>query len=450
MEKREQDTGNREAIALNQTLIDELKKRGRIQTASVEAAFREVLRHQFLPETPLEDAYADRAISAKQDQNGKWISSSSQPAMMATMLEQLGLQPGHRVLEIGAGTGYNAALMAHIVGETGQIVTIDIEQDLAEAARERLVKADLKQVQVICADGGYGYPDGAPFDRIILTVGAPDITPAWWDQIKPDGRIVLPLVLKSSMKSISFEQAKDHLTSISVVDCGFMPLRGEFAATFSDRVQLGPDRGLYLEPAEKFAIDSNSTYALLTGASKDWPTGVEVTAWDVMTGTLWTWLSLREPQLCQLVAEGDMVERNLVPPLVGIEEETQRSTSTALLFDEAGLAGLTRPPDQPVQLVERKKLFAPDSPFVLPFELFVRQYGPDASIAERLIAQIKAWDAAGPPSSGEMHVRVYPKDVEYKPSKGEYLIEKQWTKLVIEWPAKARKGDGWLPDRSIV
>src|SRR5512133_659623 len=271
METNDQrETDNGQAIALNQALVDELKKQGIIQSPSVEAAFREVLRHQFLPGTALEAVYSDRAISAKQDQAGQWVSSSSQPAMMAIMLEQLGLQPGHNVLEIGTGPGYNAALMAHIVGETGRVVTVEIDEDLVEAAREHLARAGFEHVQVVCADGGYGYPDVAPFDRIILTAGAFDITPAWWSQIKPEGRIVLPLLFRGAMKSIAFEHVDDHLVSISVNDCGFISLRGDFASTFSNRVQLGPDLGLYLEPMDEFPIDSDAVYSLLTDSSKDW------------------------------------------------------------------------------------------------------------------------------------------------------------------------------------
>lgn len=428
------DIRNESVIALNQALIDELRTKGCIQTQSIEAAFRAVLRHQFLPGTPLEQVYSDRAIAAKQDQTGQWISSSSQPAIMAIMLEQLGLQPGHRVLEIGAGTGYNAALMAYIVGETGQIVTIDIDEDLVQAAREHLAMAGFDRVQVVCADGGYGHPDAAPFDRIILTVGVPDITPAWYNQLKADGRMVLPLVLKGSMKSIAFKRVKNYLESISVRNCSFMPLRGEFASAFSNRVQLGPNRGLYLEPAEVFSIDQDAVYNLLTGPSKDWATGAEVTAWDVMNGELWSWLAFREPRLSKLVAEGDMVEGNIVPPLVGIAGK-QNYAATVLLIDKAGLVALMRPPDQPAPLIERDKLFNPDSPFVLPFALYVRQFGSDESIARRLIKQIQTWDAAGRPSSEGMNIRVYPKNIEVAPSKGEHVFEKQWTKIVLEWPA---------------
>ncbi|MBV9229518.1 MAG: methyltransferase, FxLD system, partial [Chloroflexi bacterium] len=107
--------------ALHQALIDQLKKNGHIQNARIEAAFRAVPRHLFLPTVALDEVYRDQAIATRSI-NNQVVSSSSQPTIMAIMLEQLQLQPGHRVLEIGSGTGYNAALMAHIVGETGEVV----------------------------------------------------------------------------------------------------------------------------------------------------------------------------------------------------------------------------------------------------------------------------------------------------------------------------------------
>jgi protein-L-isoaspartate(D-aspartate) O-methyltransferase len=103
---------------LHQALVDRLKCAGYIHTPAVEAAFRAVPRHLFLPAVAPDTVYTDEAIPTKR-LDGKAVSSSSQPAIMAIMLEQLDLHPGHRVLEIGAGTGYNAALMAHIVGDSG-------------------------------------------------------------------------------------------------------------------------------------------------------------------------------------------------------------------------------------------------------------------------------------------------------------------------------------------
>ncbi len=214
---------------LHQALVDKLKKAGLIRTPLVEAAFRAVPRHLFLPNEPLEIVYQDEVIVTKR-LNNEPVSSSSQPAVMAIMLEQLELQPGDRVLEIGAGTGYNAALMAHIVGDTGQVIAIDIDEDITEDARQHLAKAGFDKVQVICADGGFGYPNAAPYDRIILTVAAWDIAPAWQEQLKLTGRLLLPLTLKENVQiTVAFELADNYLVSVSTNNCGFMKLRGSFA-----------------------------------------------------------------------------------------------------------------------------------------------------------------------------------------------------------------------------
>src|SRR5438445_2890424 len=138
-------------VALHQALVDQLRQAGCIRSTHVEAAFRAVPRHPFLPGVPLDLVYRDEAIPIK-ELDGATVSSSSQPAIMAVMLEQLEIQPGHRVLEIGAGTGYNAALMAHIVGDTGQVVTVDLDDDLVVSAREHLEAAGFSHVQVVCGD----------------------------------------------------------------------------------------------------------------------------------------------------------------------------------------------------------------------------------------------------------------------------------------------------------
>jgi len=134
--------------------------------------------------------------------------------------------------------------------------------------------------------------------------------------------------------------------------------------------------------------------------------------------------------MCKLVAKDDMVERSIVPYLIGIAGK-QKSITTAVLVHKTGLVALMRPPDQPLQLVPMEKLFSSDSPFLL----FVRQFGSDDLLAQRLIAQIQAWDAAGRPLFDTMRIQAYPKSAEYIPAEGEIVIEKQWTKLIVEWPA---------------
>ena len=164
---------------LRERLVAEVLQTSGIRDERIAAALRDVPRHLFLPHLPPEDAYLDDAIVTKRDADGQPISSSSQPAIMAIMLDQLTLAPGQRVLEIGAGTGYNAALMRHIVGPSGTVVSVDIDEDVADRARGHLASAGYPDVTVVAADGAEGYPPGAPYDRVIATVGVSDLAPAW-------------------------------------------------------------------------------------------------------------------------------------------------------------------------------------------------------------------------------------------------------------------------------
>ncbi len=148
--------------------------------------------------------------------------------MMATMLEQLAVAPGQVVLEIGAGTGYNAALLAHLLGPTGQVVTLDLDPDIVEAARTHLNSVGSANVTVVEGDGAFGYPLHAPYDRIIVTAGAWDVLPTWQAQLAPTGRLVVPLIiLPGYMLSVALERRDGVLQSVSTAWCGFMPLRGD-------------------------------------------------------------------------------------------------------------------------------------------------------------------------------------------------------------------------------
>ncbi len=409
------------AQALRRRLVTQLKEQGSIHSPQVEAAFQAVPRHLFVPDAPLERAYSDEAISNKR-LGGSVVSSSSQPTIMAIMLEQLGLQPGHRVLEIGTGTGYNAALMAHMVGETGQVVTLDIDDDIVASAKDRLAAAGWSQVQAICADGAYGYPNAAPYDRIILTVAAWDIAPAWREQLKSDGRLVLPLSIRGPQFSIAFEPAGDHFQSISVAPCGFMELRGHFVAP--DRtLEFGPTPGLQFRSAESPPVSSHILYEWLTGAHKDIDTGLTVTSLDVWGG-IKPWLALHEAGYGTLAAQGEVVEQNIVPALFGFSGEW-KSRFTHGVVDEHGLYLLMRPSSQPV----------PDNLMDLaPFRLFIRQFGSSEGLAPELIARLEAWNDAGRPRGENLHFRAYPIDKEYTLMPGEYRVKKQKTQLILHWP----------------
>jgi protein-L-isoaspartate(D-aspartate) O-methyltransferase len=187
-----------------------LRAAGAIRSATVESAFTKVPRHRFLPrfryradeyriqpgKVPpgqvLDLIYANNALITRTGQDGDPPSSSSAPSIMAKMLEAARLEPGIRVLEIGAGTGYNAALISHITGSA--VVTVDVGRGTAAEAAAAIQDIGLAgQVHVIHGDGYDGHVDGGPYDRIIVTCGIAGIPPGWLTQLADDALIIAPV-----------------------------------------------------------------------------------------------------------------------------------------------------------------------------------------------------------------------------------------------------------------
>ena len=362
----------------------------------MEAAFRAVSRHLFLPDAGISDVYTDRAFPTKHA-GGKPISSSSQPAIMAIMLEQLALEPRQRVLEIGAGTGYNAALIAQIVGQGGHVVTIDIDEDLVMLARKHLAAAGFDRVDVRCADGGFGYPEGARFDRIILTASAWDIAPAWFEQLSLHGRLVLPLSLRQAQQSVAFERHHDHLESVSVADCGFMPLRGAFAGP--QRVlPLGQPPGPFVAVDGDRPVDPNTLLEALKTTPVEVPTGITATV-EEACGSLCLWLALEDPDSClfSIYADPSVVDRTAVPLLVEWSAGDMKQRSTRVILGRDGLVALSRPPDA-----------QPDNQDT-PVPLSVVSFRAEPELVERMQAGVIAWDDAGRPTTGAVRISAYPK-----------------------------------------
>ncbi|BCJ70442.1 methyltransferase, FxLD system [Polymorphospora rubra] len=242
------------AAALREQLVTTLKERGHIRSATVEQAFRTVPREQFLPGVDLETVYTRRQIVTKRDPNGAALSSASSPSLVADMLEQLDPQPGDRVLEIGAATGINAALLAELTSPGGQVVTIELDQDLADGARTGLTRAGYHTVQVVCGDGALGHPATAPYDRIIVTAGAWDITTAWWNQLADHGRIVVPLRVHESglTRCFAFNRTTPNtlVSATTPLVCGFVPMRGTTEHT-DHHVRLDTDVVLKLDATDQ-------------------------------------------------------------------------------------------------------------------------------------------------------------------------------------------------------
>ena len=224
--------GSRTVAERNARLVARLREDGSIRSPGVEAAFLAVPRHLFLPRVRLAEVYSDHAITLKL-QDGIQVSSSSQPAIMAEMLERLQLRSGQRVLEIGAGSGYNAALISHLVGQAGFVATIEIDPGLADTARIHLAAAGQASVRVICADGVEGDADDAPFDALIATAGVAAIPEAWITQVRVGGRLIVPLTMRRIPQVVTFERTAQGLRSESSIDGIFVPMRSPRAGGLS-------------------------------------------------------------------------------------------------------------------------------------------------------------------------------------------------------------------------
>jgi protein-L-isoaspartate(D-aspartate) O-methyltransferase len=201
---------------------------------------REVFVRDIADSRGLRAVYANEALPAKVDARGRWVSSSSQPSVMTMMLELLDPTAGERVLEIGGGTGYNAALLRELVGPKGRVTTIEIDGRLAGRARDALRQSG-HRARVVVGDGRVGFPPGAPYDRIIVTASAAEVPNAWIEQLRLGGRIVLPLRLGTEVVPQvipAFERRGAGLGSVGMTWGGFMDLHDGSPALPEIRQQL--------------------------------------------------------------------------------------------------------------------------------------------------------------------------------------------------------------------
>lgn len=214
-----------QAADLRDALVTHLEENRTIRDPRIAGAMRQVPREAFVPQATLEDAYADRALILK-ERDGALLSSISQPSMIAHMLELLGPERGTRVLEIGTGSGYNAALLAELAGPHGAVDTVELEPDLAATARATLQRSGYERVRVL-SDDAFD-PADAAYERIIVTARASDIDPRWWRALRDGGRIVVPLDIGyGGERAIAFERDGERLVSSGSCACAFVALRGE-------------------------------------------------------------------------------------------------------------------------------------------------------------------------------------------------------------------------------
>jgi protein-L-isoaspartate(D-aspartate) O-methyltransferase len=198
----------------------QLRQRG-ITDPLVLAAMDKVERHLFVPAPRRSAAYADTPLPIGQGQ------TISQPYIVARMTELLGIGPGARVLEIGTGSGYQSAVLSEVVGPEGEVYTIEIVAPLGVLARETLEQEGYRNVHVRIGDGYQGWQEHAPFDAIIVTAAPPEVPRPLLDQVKPGGRIVLPVGEVWQDLQVLTKRADGSFDTQKVLPVRFVPMTGE-------------------------------------------------------------------------------------------------------------------------------------------------------------------------------------------------------------------------------
>ena len=194
----------------------QLRRRG-IRDERVLAAMGRVPRELFVPEDARRLAYSDNALLIGHGQ------TISQPYMVARICEELRLRGDERVLDVGAGSGYQAAVLAELAAE---IVAVEVVPELAGLARANLAAAGYERVEVLCADGSLGVPERAPFGGIAVAAAAPEPPPALYEQLEPGGRLVVPVGARGDQELLVIEKRPDGPAVVHSVPCRYVPLVG--------------------------------------------------------------------------------------------------------------------------------------------------------------------------------------------------------------------------------
>jgi len=201
-------------------LVKQLKMEGRITKDSIEKAFLQVPRENFIPKHLLSYAYSDTPLEIG---FGQTISA---PHMVAIMCEDLDLKKEQKILEIGTGSGYHAAIVSKIIGENGKIFSVERIESLANFAKRNLEKSGIKNVRIIINDGSIGLKKYSPYDRIYVTCAAPKIPSPLINQLKISGKLMIPVGNTFCILKL-IEKKNNKLLTKNLGGCAFVPLIGK-------------------------------------------------------------------------------------------------------------------------------------------------------------------------------------------------------------------------------
>jgi protein-L-isoaspartate(D-aspartate) O-methyltransferase len=336
------------------------------------------------------------------------------------MLEQLDPQPGDRVLEIGAGTGYNAALLAHIVGHAGSVVTLDLDEDLVLAAQEHLALAGYADVRVVQTDGALGYALAQPYDRVILTVASGDIAPAWREQLgRPNGRLVMPLAIAGLQRCVAFTwmpsngagaQSEPGLIGDCLRNCSFISLRGMLAAGVSQPRTDGEGPWLGTSDDQTSSLAPETLIELLSRPLRISHTGLAPALEELRQG-LHLWLVAHHagvrtiwggPRLPDLFGYG---ERAAIHGTLCLADSARRALALLAWSADAPGGG----------------------------DLCVLSTNGAEHLSQQWQRLLQGWENAGRPRDADAQLRAYPRASAPPLGPGEVAVEAQWTRFLLSW-----------------
>ncbi|AOP49065.1 methyltransferase, FxLD system [Streptomyces lydicus] len=401
-----------EAVRLRQEMTERIIAGGWAPSAAVEGGLRTVPRHRFTPESPLRLAYDDAlAVVTSRDGSGTAVSSVSAPWLQADMIEKLRLERGMTVFEAGSG-GYNAELMAHVVGPAGRVVTVDVDPYVVRRTRRFTAEAGRGQVTVLLGDGSRGAPGYMPrggFDGSLITYNCWDIAPAWREQLAEGRYLVLPLEIHGYTRAIALQRHEDVLHARDWTYCGFVRDRGAAARSTpvidlaGGELQLCHEDGTPPDPA--------GLEEALRGPRHEVPTGVTVAGMESFE-TLQLYAATTLPAFCRLAGARPTA-------LAALPCGADAASTVA----DGSLAYLTHALAQDGETPEERRS-----------EFIVHAVGPaGAELAERMAACVRSWDQHVR-GTGYPQMTVHPAGTPDHELPAGHVLDKTSSRLVFPWP----------------
>jgi protein-L-isoaspartate(D-aspartate) O-methyltransferase len=404
-----------EAVRLRARMANAVIGKDWAPSPRVQAALREVPRHRFVPEASLETAYHDDlAVVTVRESPESAVSSVSAAWLQADMIEQLRLEPGMTVLEVGSG-GYNAELLAHVLGPRGRVITVDLDAYVVHRTRRLCAEAGSGRVTAVLGDGCLGAPGHVPasgFDGMMITHNAVDIAPAWRDQLADGARLVVPLEIGGYSRSLTLVRRGDVLDAEHWTFCGFVRDRGAAGRTVPAAVLAGGEVTVRWEDGAPG--DAGGLEDALRGPRHELGTGVVIPG-KTSFETLQIYAATTLPGFCRLTApEGSR--------LVAQQD-------AAAVIADGSLAYLVC-----------VQLHRADVPADSRWEFFIHAYGPAAQdLAERFASCVRDWDRHVR-HTGYPALTIHPAGTPDGELPSGDVLDKPASRLVFPWPGRPSPG----------